>query len=445
MTRTEERLIDALAEAARAQEAGALRPLIAPERGSRRPWVAPVAATVSLLMVVALGLALSGQVPGSGRINGAASPITPPRYYVATEGGAGAGGEPAVRSTATGAVLATVPVPVPASGPGFGENLVAAAAGGTFFVIASLPKTPALERIYRFRVTASGRVTGFAAIPGAPLGGGAWSADAIAASPNGAQVAVSLGAKQADGNCGTPGQPACPPQAGRPDYLVVVNTATGARSVWRGGVSRPGTTFGIASLSWTADGRELVFLGQWCAGGSEDNETCAVRGEGRDAEVWALNPASGGGALDSGHLLLRQSARYPYIAQALISPDGRTIIAAVLTGRALSYDSYLFPGNLAVTQISATTGRRLGVLYRSGLGPEITNLEPDFLALIPGPGRAYIVRNTVLECPYFTSAKQLFEQFRHRIKVTCHANGWIDQGRLVPLQPNSNVLVYEAW
>ena len=51
----------------------------------------------------------------------------------------------------------------------------------------------------------------------------------------------------------------------RSDQLVVIHTATGAQSIWRGGSPTRGYRyFRLASLSWTADGRELAVLGEWC-------------------------------------------------------------------------------------------------------------------------------------------------------------------------------------
>ncbi len=101
MTRTEERLADALGAAALALREDTLRPLQGPERERHRlAWVAPVAAAASVFLVVGLGVALAGYLPGSGRVNRSPGPLTaPPRYYVE----AGLSGElPTVRSTRSG-------------------------------------------------------------------------------------------------------------------------------------------------------------------------------------------------------------------------------------------------------------------------------------------------------------------------------------------------------
>jgi len=118
-------------------------------------------------------------------------------------------------------------------------------------------------------------------------------------------------------------------------------------------------------VSWTASGRSIVYLAQWCKPGLEGTDTC-VGGPhtGQFAEVWALNPASGGGSLAaSGHLLLEQSSRYPVIAQALISRDGTAIIAMVLSGPGQE------PGQeLTIERISVATGQPLAVLYHGVAG-----------------------------------------------------------------------------
>ena len=113
-----------------------------------------------------------------------------------------------------------------------------------------------------------------------------------------------------------------------------------------------------------------------------NSEVCADGG--RTAEVRALNPAAGGGRLDSGPVLLRQSARYPYIAQAQITPDGTTITAVVLTGRRCSAHglSDMVPPDLSVIQVSRASGQPLRVLYQRNLGRTTDiNTGPDFLQL----------------------------------------------------------------
>jgi hypothetical protein len=328
------------------------------------------------------------------------------------------GGAPVVRSTATGKITGTVPVSKSAN---LGvDDLVASTRSGEYFIAAAAPGIQG-QRLYRFRLTSAGRVTGFAAVPGGAFGARAWAADAIAASPDGSRVAISLAFH---GGLGCPVGQTCQVPV-RPDYIDVIDVRTGARSVWRGGT---GSAFSVASLSWTAHGRRLVYLGQTCGRIQLNTETC---GDGRSAEVRALNPAAGGG-LDSGRVLLRQSARYPYIAQAQISPDGSTITAIVLTGRVKNTPAIrsMVPSKLTVIQVSATTGQPRRVLYQRNLGAvtEINN-GPDFLQLSQdGAGQHWMLNGGLC-------AGNCTDGF----------NGWLRDGQLVPLPPVNGRDVYESW
>jgi hypothetical protein len=418
MTRTEDRLTDALGAAASALREDTLCPLTAPQRRRRRSaWAAPAAAAVSLLLVVGLGVAVAGRLPGTVRAPGSsAGPAAPHRYYVET----GLFGNVVVRSAATGAVTATVLDPEPNNS---GQAVVASSGNGTFFVAGDRHQT-GRERIFRFRLTDSGKVTGFAPVPGGLLGAGQL-ADALAVSPDGSRLAAGISFFMVHPKNGK----VYPP--GPPDQIFVINTATGARSVWRGGMHALGSGFGVASLSWTGDGHELVVLGQWCEYQGSSNETCDTRPAHRHAEVWALDPASGGGRLASGRLLLRESARYPYIAQALISPDGSTITAVVLSGPVTGSSQVMgmVPGDLSVRQISVATGRQLGTLYRRSLGDTAgTNADADFLALSQDAAGQHWMLNGGI-------ASHGYNGF----------NGWIDSGRLVPLSPRDGREAGEAW
>ena len=421
MTRTEDRLTDALSAAARAVPEETLRPLIAPPARRRQSvWLAPVAAALGIVLVVGLALAVGTRLSGSrstGRPAGSQGPV--PRYYV-VEGVRG--GQPVVRSTATGQITDTVPVSKTASV----FDVLASTRGGVFFVAAAAPGTEG-QRLYRFRLTSAGRVTGFTPVPGGPIGRHYWAADALAVSPDGSRVAVSVAYTWAGPSttCGGPGQQTCPLGTPQPDYIEVIDLKTGARSVWRGG---NGAAYSVASLSWTANGRELVYLGQTCADQKQNSEMCTKYG--RTAVVRALNPASGGGRLGSGPVLLRQTGQFPYIAQALISPDGRTITALVLTGQMTSHgESDVLPPNLAVIQLSRATGQ-LRVLYRRDLGhPVGTAFAPDVLQLSQdAAGQHWMLNSSVCSghCPG-------------------GFNGWLRDGHLVPLSPVNGQEVDQAW
>jgi hypothetical protein len=420
MTRTEDRLTDALTAAAGAIPEDTLRPLIAPPPRRRAAWVSPLAAALGIVLVVGLAIALGTRLTGSGSSGGpAGGPAPVPRYYI-VEGLQG--GPPVVRSRATGKISGIVPVPKSAN-TGV-DDLVASTRSGTFFVMAAAPGTPG-QRLYRFSLTRSGQVTGFAAVPGGAFGNRYWTPDAMAASPGGSRVAISFAYAYVGPGCGGPGQQPCP--AAHPDYIDIIDAGTGTRSVWRGGT---GPAFSVASLSWSADGRQLVYLGQSCRRLQLNSEACAHGG--RTAEVRGLNPAAGGGRLDSGPVLLRQSARYPYIAQAQITPDGTTITAVLLTGRMSSAHgvSDMVPPNLSVIQVSRATGQLLRVLYQRNLGRtwDINN-GPDFLQLSQDSAGQHWMLNAGLCVGPCTDG----------------FNGWLRDGGLVPLVPLNGRELNQAW
>ena len=428
MTRTEDRLADALDAAARAVPAESLRPLVVPEHGPRQPnhgrpgWLAPVAAAVGVALVIGLAM-LAARVTAGHHGQTLAHPAGMPRYYVQTSL---AGGRPVVRSTATGAVTSTVPIPEESAASAPGLAITSADAQGTFFVAAFSPADHG-ERLYQFRLTGAGRVTRFSAVPGGRLAGDQWAADALAASPDGSRVAVGMSFTGPPGDCGSPAHRACPHP--RSDYLLAINTSTGTRTVWWNQVGAPGPWFSVDSLSWTSDDRELVVLGEWCRTAASP-ETCP-RGS-RTAEVRALNPASHGGWVDSGRLLLRQSARFPYPVQALISPDGATITAVVLRGRVVgsSQISGSIPEDLSVVRVSVATGQPVAVLYQRRLGDTSeVNGAPDFLALSQDASGQHFMLNIGLCAGHCTDG----------------ANGWIHDGRLVPLRPADGREADQAW
>jgi hypothetical protein len=400
VTSTENRLTDALAAAARAVPAETLRPLTVPRarrRARRRawlPWLAPLAAAAGVALVIGLATALTSRTPGPP----AAAAAAPPRYYVDMDDQ----GTTVVRATATGAITATLPDPYGAAG---GAPPIANADHRTFFVGYL---THHKEIIYRFRLTGSGKVSGFAPVKGGTLVN-AQNNDAMAASPDGSRLAVAVNSN---------------PQF--PDEIIVIDLRTGARTVWQGGMNRPRLkAFSISGLSWTAGGQELVFSAQWCAQADAlGKQVCDAPGmmprQRRDAEVWALDPGSAGGKLNSGRLLLRQSPRYPYLAGAVISRDGSALTALVLSGP----ERTTVPSRLSVVRISVADGRQQRVLYRRATGPTFSwNLSPD------SSGRFWLLDGSPL----------IGAVGEHGF------NGWIAGGRLVPLLPVGGDTFGETW
>ena len=262
MSRTEDRLTDALAAAARAVPQADTPPAHRPARpatpvppGSPRsprrwasswswawrwPWAAEWA-----------GPRRTSQPPAAGA----------PRYYVEDGLDTGQDPRPVVRSTATGAVTSTVTVPIVKHITGYVTDAVASARNGLFFVAAFVPGGG--ERVYQFRLTREGRVSGFSALPGGVLGRGQWEASTLAASPDGSRVAVS-----------SPSQPNAPRQLHRHHRGGDRDTECLAGRRVTGVTRLP---------CQTCPGRRtaarLVYLGQSCCGPPlpPNSEVCAVR------------------------------------------------------------------------------------------------------------------------------------------------------------------------
>jgi hypothetical protein len=371
-------------------------------------WLAPVAAAVGVALVIGLAV-LAAQFSGRHAPPAGLPPGTP-RYYVQT---GLVGGRPVIRSTVTGAVTGTVPV---RASNALGYDLVTADRDGTFFVVAA----PALhdgERLYKFRLTGAGRVTGFSAVPVGALATRTWAADALAVSPDGSRIALGMRFVAPPVLCPPARQP-CPQQPG-PDRVLAINLATGHRTVWRWAGSPAVHSFAVENLSWTSDDRTLALLGQWCDKG-RTNETCA-RGD-RLAEVEALHPAAGGGGV-GGPGILYQSGPLPEIVQAQINPDGRSVTAVVLRGQVPGYGHvrrYLSVERISV--VPGSMGQVLEVLYQRRLTDTADpGTAPDFIAL----GQDATGQHLLLSGAGF--------------------NGWIHDRRLVPLTPVNGREADQAW
>jgi hypothetical protein len=425
MTSVLDQLTDAMSAAAGTVREEGLRPLTAPERPRRRrrqpAWAAPVAAAAAMVLVIGLAVAVSHQLFRTRQPGGPGSlPAAPLPFYVTTDV---AITKVVVRSTVTGKVVAVVPV-TPVGNTGSLVAPALATGGNGMFYLAAFERGVREEQIYRFRLTAAGRVTGFARVPGGALRPG-WAADALAASANGSRIAVGAFYYPSHVNPG-------PEQS---DQVVVINTTTGAQRIWRGGSLAGGYNFfRVASLSWAGD-RKLAVLGEWCRVASTvpGGENCP-RGQ-RRAQLRAVNPTgpAGGSVLD-GRLLLRQAPR-TFLAQALVSPDGSVITAMVLRGKIIGNPQVSggFPANLSVEQVSAATGHPLGVIYRRYLGDTSieSGTESDPLMLIADATGSHLILYGGI-C---------------NLHCSNEFNSWLDGGRLVPLLPTgfAHREAAEAW
>jgi hypothetical protein len=430
MSRTEERLADALHASADRVRDHRLRPfpgvephaeLSSERRAAWRSWLVPAAAAASVALVIGLAVAVTGgvlragpSVPASGRAGGAAAGLPP--YFVELVS-TRSGPVPEIRSVSTGTVISSEP-PVPKV-PGWSIQLDAEAAapdGRTFYFDydASRAVKSSVTRqlwIYRVSVTSSGSVTPLTPIRGGTISGTAAldTGGRMAVSPDGTRLALTT----ADTTV-----PFSHNSQGWPDKVIVVDLRTGLRSVWQGGLYRSGQTFTIEDISWTTNGRSLVFLALWCAEPWDMTVCGGTPGphEYRDTQVRSLSvgtgdgtgAGTGGGTLDRSAVLLTQSARYPVIASVTAGPGAAELTAVVLSGQPEAGGAW---SRVAVDRVSAANGALLGVAYQAAaVGDE---RQADGVVISADPSGRY----------------QLFGYAGPGGLYT----GWIGSGRLHPL------------
>ncbi|HEY3735669.1 MAG TPA: hypothetical protein VGL63_17330 [Streptosporangiaceae bacterium] len=411
MSDIEERLADSMSASYDAARALPLRPLtLTPPRPRR--WVllfAPVAAALAVVAVVTGLNVLTGRavaprpstgsvVPGQSLTGGV------PRYYVDLN----YNGQDVVRSVATGAVTATVPVRFGNQG----GTAAGTSVGGAFYIAGFQGND---EKIYRFKLTSAGKVSGLATVKGSGALGG--QIDAMAVSPDGTKLAVAVdqGALTADS-------------------LTVISLPSGVRRSWQGGLTmRSYETFTITSLSWMPGSQKLVFSALWCSGFHSGRQVCqgSVHSVVRQlTEVRSLDLSGGGSGLGHSSVLLGQSAHAPFIAAASITPDGSTITAVVLSGPAKYSSPGTVPDHLAVRQFATTTGNLVRTLYQRATGPTAGwLLSPD------ASGQHFLLSGAAVynggDGPPALQDKGF--------------NGRISNGTLINLPPSSGELYGQAW
>ncbi len=403
MTRMEERLADALHASAGRVRDDRLRPLPVLEpvtepgpspRKAWRGWLVPTAAAVSVALVIGLALALTGGPswrPASGPSAGHGNTtFSIPRYFAEFTPTSSSVMTLEVRSTGTGAVVASAPAP---QAPGWSVIVNAMAAspdGRTFYVACNairLTKSPVLRQIwiYRLHVTNAASAAPLTRIKGGviPGGAGVGVVGRMAVSPDGTKLALAA----ATG-------PLTRHSLGSIDKIIVVDLRTGARSTWQGGLYRTGQTLTISDISWAADGRSLVFLALWCSqleAPGVCEETSGPLGH-RQAEVRSLSVGTGGGALGRGALLLTESARYPFIAGAVAGPQVGELSLVVLTG-AVGTSGWVGAGGpppkIVVERVSAVTGSLISVDYSSA--PFGQGRQPTYVTIGADPSGRYLL------------------------------------------------------
>lgn len=412
MTRTEERLADALQASAGRVRDDRLRPLSQPEPGlgpeSRprttwRGWLVPLAAAAAVALVIGLALVGTGGGrpdtggPAAGRGSTAATTGLP-RFFAQLTGTNPVDSTVVIRSVTTGEVVASASLPGQAGWSMLADAMAAAPDGRTFYVAyTAIHAGTAQTRIYRF---------GFNGIAPNLIKGGVIPGSAsvvlhgsMAVSPDGTKLALTVA---------TPGHDGDGP--GSMDELAVIDLRTGIRTTWQGGLDRPGRALLIRDVSWRADGRSVVFLALWC-NPAVALDLCAgatVPVTARAAEVRALGVASGGGSLDRGAVLMSQQSTLYVIAHAVAGPGPGGLTLVLLTGRTTTAGTWPV---VIVERVTARSGLQAAVDYR--LAAKNPSQRPHDVELGADPSGQHLL--LTLDRP----SGFLF--------------GWIGQGKLHPL------------
>ena len=340
MTRTEVRLADALAACADTVREESLQPLPADlqagpgDVAGGRAWsrlVVPLAAAAAVAVILAVALGVGHLIARSAErpFADAAKPGSPPPYVVDIEGSTAN----VVTVRATASLRVTDRLPAPRGWHKTGKNAwvqgyepsALASAADRLFVVSYNNLAHRRTGLFTFGITRSGKVAGLELVPGGILPG--LIDISLAVSPDRSKVAVA--------GLPAPSSAWAYPRGGA--RIVVLDLRTGARTVWRGGATMPGRyQFSIPSLTWSADGRSLYYVAQWCkplVGGPGANVQCTSGNTGLTArdpvtQVRDLLVTGHGGQLSSARVLLRDTARFPHLLGVAALRSGALLILA---------------------------------------------------------------------------------------------------------------------
>jgi hypothetical protein len=383
---------------------------------ARRRMAASAAAATAVVLASSIGVAVAHRGASVHHRQVAVShsaSVGVPRYYVVRSFN-GLRTETTVRATSTGAVKARVRCPWPAEN--VAQRFIVPADNQTFFLVCekhARPPTagPVLEsRIFQFRVTAAGHISGYVEVRGGSLA--RLAVAAIAATPDGSEIAVIV----------YPGTHSGPPVK-IPTDIFVINTRTGAHAIWHAARPVPGKIVYWPSwpqqISLTANGQDLAFLTEAQCFQPSKGPKCKFPPN-SGPQVRVASPAAAGGQLNSTPVLIRLSPVLRRSAAAvmgsLISPDGSTVTLAIVGN--LSGGPQL--NTVAIVQLPSIGPRRPRFIYRKTFG---SAAQFSFFTADPS-GRHFLLGTGTL---------------------ALNLNGRIDHGKLTPLKPAADIVDFMVW
>ena len=341
-----------------------LRPLRVPVRPPRRGLrLVQVAAGAAVLAIAVAALAVGTAAGHRPAGTATRSHVTIPRYYVAISQNVSSL-QAVVRDSANGRITGAVTVPS-ADRPGVAA--VTAAADGRSFIVGAYGGGPAGSSSYRLfllRVSASGRPAPLSELLDIPLPVQGPSVEGIALSPDGASLAISLQYTEPSMDF--------IPYGG----IEVVDLATRATRTWT--APHDDYFYWPGPPSW--DGDTMIAFTWWHSIGPQGFIDAS------STQVRELDTATAGSNLMDSLVIVPAGAVRGDIESALITPDGRDIIASTYRDSAASGGQR---GTVVaqIVELTPGTGRLIRVLrtqavrYAEPNQPATLNASSQLLAL----------------------------------------------------------------
>jgi hypothetical protein len=271
-----------------AAAAGLVAGVVTASFGSSAPTRVAQSPTHATVTPTSTAQPSGSQLPGNVLLNAAFGPALPaaaadagmPEYYIVSAPDALTTNALQVRSSTTGKVISSVAQP---AGCVTSTYQIAATGSDRDFFVSCLT-TSRNAAFYRLHISAQGVITAFTPMPvSAPSN---VFVTGLAVTPDGSKLAIGLENSKTGAAS-----------------IEVVMLATGATRTWAGPhMNRP------TELTWADNGRELGF---WTWG------------------LRVLDVGAAGSSLSSAHLILSGLYGSDLVQDAMLSPDGTTIIAYV--------------------------------------------------------------------------------------------------------------------